>query len=115
VTATPEPSVLATRFEVSLLPEGNINRRHFTLYVEWRGGDTWAVTTGFHECLGSDGAWSYESLPSERTDEWIAAHRFDLETALKLAQKAAPGVTVNGWTAAQAYARDVTGVPADGG
>lgn len=103
-TATPEPIVQVTRYEVSLLPESNINRRHFTLYVEWRGNDTWAVTNGFHECLGTDGSWSYESIPSERRDEWIVEHRFDLDTALKLARDHAPNATVNGFTAALVYA-----------
>jgi hypothetical protein len=41
--------------------------------------------------------------PHGRSAAWLAAHRFDLDTALRLAQAAAPTVTVNGRTAADAY------------
>lgn len=91
----PEPAVKATRYDVCCLPEGDVNARHFTLRVEYRGRDRWTVTDGFL-CLGKDGEWSYESIPSEREDEWLEAHRFDEETALR---------TVNGWTVADALAR----------
>ncbi len=40
--------------------------------------------------------------PSERDDDWLDAHRFDLDTALMLAKEAAPKVTVNGFTVADA-------------
>jgi hypothetical protein len=100
---TPKPTVKATRYDVCCLPEGNVNARHFTLRVEYRGRDRWTVTDGFL-CLGKDGEWSYESIPSEREDEWLAAHRFDEETALRLAKEAAPKVTVNGHTVADALA-----------
>lgn len=40
-----------------------------------------------------------------REDDWLAAHRFDLDTALKLAREAAPHVTVNGRTVADALTR----------
>ncbi|RCH70507.1 hypothetical protein DT019_03180 [Streptomyces sp. SDr-06] len=100
----PEPIVQATRYEVSLLPEDNINRRHFTITVEWRGDDRWAVCR-FHECLGKDGAWEYEPRPSERDDDWVEAHRFGLDSALALAKQAAPDLVVNGHTAADAWRR----------
>ena len=35
----------------------------------------WAVRRN-GRCLGLDGHWSYEPLPSSRTDEWLARHRF---------------------------------------
>lgn len=101
----PEPTVQATRYEVSLLPEDDINRRHFTLYVEWRGDDRWAVTTGFRDCLAADGTWSYEPRPSERDDDWIGTHRFDLNTALSMAKTHASNIRVNGHTAVDAYLR----------
>lgn len=100
---TPKPTVKATHYEVSCLPEENVNARHFTLRVEYRGRDRWAVTDG-HDCLSKDGTWSYESIPSNREDDWLAAHRFDLDTALRLAKEAAPKVTVNGYTVADALA-----------
>ncbi|MGW9375680.1 hypothetical protein ACWGVR_37385, partial [Streptomyces xanthophaeus] len=57
------------------------------------------------QCLGSDGTWEYEMRPSEREDEWLDAHRFDLDTALKLARDQAPLVTVNGFTVDDALKR----------
>lgn len=48
-------------------------------------------------CLDRHGKWSHEPISYERSDEWLDAHRFDLDTALKLAEQAAPKVTVNGW------------------
>ncbi|MFI9344973.1 hypothetical protein ACIG0D_27460 [Streptomyces sp. NPDC052773] len=100
----PEPTVQATRYEVSLLPEGDINRLSFTINVEYRGGDRWAVVR-HRQCMNAQGEWSWESVPSEREDEWLAEHRFDLDTALRLAKQAAPHVVVNGHTAAEAYRR----------
>lgn len=102
----PEARVRPTRYEVSCLPADDINAHCFTVGVEWRGGDRWAVTR-YSQCLGRDGAWSYESIPSERRDDWLAGHRFSLDEALILAKEHAPKVRVNGWTVAQALA--VTG------
>ncbi|GAA0719340.1 hypothetical protein Drose_05665 [Dactylosporangium roseum] len=55
-----------------------------------------------HRCLTADGAWVYESIPSERSDEFLARTRFDLETALEMARQAAPHVKTNGITAGRA-------------
>ena len=103
-TDTPATSVRATRYEVSCIPEDNVNARHFTLKVEYRGRGLWAVTDGI-DCLDRSGEWSYERIPSNREDEWLATHRFDLDTALGLAKKAAPKMTVNGYTVAHVLAR----------
>lgn len=100
----PEPEVRITRYEVSCLPEGDINARGFTLTVEYRGRGLWAVLDGLW-CLGTDGEWDYEMRPSEREDGWLATHRFDIETALRLAKEAAPDMTVNGHTVADALSR----------
>jgi hypothetical protein len=99
-----EPYVRPTRYIVNLLPDADPHGHVFELAVEWRGDDRWAVLR-HGRCLGINGEWDYELRPSEREDEWIAAHRFDLATALRLAKEAAPGVMVNGLTAAQALAR----------
>ncbi|MEU6057959.1 hypothetical protein [Streptomyces sp. NPDC047097] len=107
----PEPIVQATRYEVSILPAGDINYSVFVLAVEWRGGDRWAVVR-HRECLAADGNWSWESLPSEREDEWLAKHRFDLDTALALAREHAPRIWVNGHTALDAYRRTQPAGPA---
>lgn len=102
----PGANARPTRYVVNLLPESEYAKggHHFEITVEWRGEDRWAVLrSGW--CLGADGDWDYERRPSEREDDWIAAHRFDLRTALRLAKEAAPTVTVNGVTAADAVAR----------
>ena len=104
MTNQPEPTVQATRYEVSLLPEGDVNRLLYTINVEYRGGDRWAVARG-RQCMNAAGVWSWESVPSEREGEWLAAHRFDLDTALRLAREEAPHVVVNGRTAVDAFHR----------
>lgn len=104
-----EPTVRATRYEVSLLPATDINAGVFALAVEYRaqldGADLWCVSR-YGRCLGADGEWDYEPIPSSRTKEWIASHRFDLDTAIRLAKEAAPHVMVNGHTVADAIARN---------
>lgn len=94
----------ATQYTVSLLPETDINHLTYAITVDYRGHGQWAITRG-RECLSRDGGWDWEPIPSERDDDWLAEHRFDLGTALRLAKNAAPGVVVNGRTAAEALAR----------
>ena len=79
------------------------------LVVAWRGGDQWAVLW-HRECLGTDGAWSYEGLPSSRTDKWRATHRFPLDEALRLAAEHAPNIKVNGYSPADIVRRHAEGV-----
>ena len=97
----PPARAQATRYLVSCLPEEQADRYLFALQVEYRGSDRWAVTR-HGECLNRDGNWDWEHRPSEREDEWLAEHRFDLDTALDLAKAAAPLITVNGFTVADA-------------
>ena len=72
--------------------------------IERRNADLWAVCRR-GECLGADGEWDYEPLPSSRTDEWKASHRFPLEHALRLARFYAPSVVACGMTAAERLAQ----------
>jgi len=102
MTALPTPTVQPTAYRVSLLSEGDVNFKFYVLTVEYRQEGQWAVTNG-DACLGADGTWADGVKPYGRSDEWISAHRFDLDTALRLAQAAAPHVAVNGRTAADAY------------
>lgn len=95
---------IATRYTVNLLPETDPHGHVFEITVEYRGHGQWAILR-HGSCLGQDGEWDYELRPSGREDDWIAAHRFDLDTALRLAKEAAPSVTVNGLTAADALVR----------
>lgn len=96
-----EPTVRPTRYEVSLLPQTDINYPSYVVTVEYRGAGRWAVTR-HHHCLSVDGTWSWEALPSNRQDEWLAAHRFNQETALHLAREAVWHITVNGHTVHEA-------------
>lgn len=102
---TPEPHVQVTRYEVYLFPPDDFTHSHYTISIELRDTNLWGVFQGPY-CLGADGVWEYEPLPSNRDDAWLDAHRFDLDTALRLAKQAAPGVTVNGRSAAEVYRRN---------
>ncbi|MET7975790.1 hypothetical protein ABZW44_22645 [Streptomyces mirabilis] len=95
------PAVKATRYTVNCLPEDSIDSHVFEITVEYRGHDRWAVTR-HSQCLAADGTWDWEMRPSERENDWLDTHRFDLDTALKLAREQAPLVTVNGFTVADA-------------
>ncbi|WP_328920670.1 hypothetical protein OG911_28110 [Streptomyces sp. NBC_00208] len=100
----PDVTVQAIRYEVSLLPEDDVNRHVFTIEVEYRGAARWAVTR-HGSCLGVDGTWDFGVKQYDRDDEWLNAHRFDVDTALRLAREAAPHVVVNGQTAIEVYRR----------
>lgn len=97
MTEIPAPTVRPTRFEVSCLPPDSVAGQVFALSVEWRGNDRWAVLRR-GSCLAQDGTWDYEHIPSERRDDWLDEHRFDLDTAIRLATEQAPLVTCNGYT-----------------
>ncbi|MFJ3699546.1 hypothetical protein ACIPW9_36390 [Streptomyces sp. NPDC090052] len=98
----PVATCQATCYEVSILPEGDINRHVFNIDIEYRGVGRWAVTR-HGSCLGADGTWEFGVKEYDRGEAWLNSHRFDLDTALRLARDAAPHVTVNGYTAADAY------------
>lgn len=90
----PPVAVIATTFTVTAVPAGVPNRDLFALTVEARGGDTWAVRY-LRWCLTAEGEW-------DTCLDWLVCHRFDLDTALRLARAAAPHVTVDGVTVADA-------------
>ena len=105
----PEPSVRATAYVVSCLPEGHEERGQFTVNVQHRGDGRYVVRQGIRQ-YGTDGTWSYEpdfGEDDEAEEEWLAAHRFDHDTALKLARDLAPTLTYRGRTVADALA-DIT-------
>lgn len=86
--------VQVVAYEVSCLPDDHPERHNFTLRVVRRGGDRWAVVNRMDYCLSSAGKWDYEPLPSSRTDEWKADHRFARSDAVALAEQAAPHLTI---------------------
>lgn len=95
---------MITEYTICALPEGNINYSHYAITVSHRGDGRWAVLSGGF-CLGTDGEWDYEPSPSNREDDWLATHRFDEQTALRLAEEQAPLMTCNGITVQEALAR----------
>lgn len=101
-----EPYVRATRYIVNLIPESiGVYAQLFEITVERRGlTHRWAVVR-HDQYLSSNGVWDDAPRASEREDGWLDEHRFDLATALRLANEAAPHVTVKGRTAAEALAR----------
>jgi hypothetical protein len=90
-----------TEVTVCVLPESSINHGSYAVTVSYRGDELYAV---MHRgwCLGRNGKWDHEPQPSSRTKTWIASHRFDYDTAYRLAGEVAPTVTVNGRTALEA-------------
>jgi hypothetical protein len=94
-------------YDVSVWPDDIecVDSSTWKLTVEYRGRGKWAVTRTGRVCLGSDGEWDWESIPSERQDEWLTAHRFPLAEALDLARRHAPDVKINGMTAAEVLER----------
>lgn len=96
--------VQPTEYEVCCLPEDDINAFSFALTVRYRGNGRWAVQRGEHACLGTDGEWAQGVKEYDRGSAWLNNHRFDLDTALRMAREAALKVTVNGYTVADALA-----------
>ncbi|MDG4791988.1 hypothetical protein O7626_39940 [Micromonospora sp. WMMD1102] len=95
----------ATEYTVTAagLPEDDLDAAAFTITVAYRGHGLWAVLRR-RWCLGADGEWEFEPIPSERTAAWLAAHRFDLDTALRLAAAEVPHLRTNGRTVHDAIA-----------
>lgn len=84
--------------------EGDPESGMWGVTVAWRGpGDRWAVlrgcyTEGHHFCFDAEGAMESEWIPSERTDEWKAKYRFPLAEAMRIGERIAAGLVVNGMT-----------------
>lgn len=87
-----------TCYRFSLLPPDHEAMSSFSLTVEWRGDDDWAVMH-MGQALDAAGNWQYEHLPSNRSDAFKRAFRHDLETAKRLAREKLPTLTVNNMTA----------------
>lgn len=93
-----------TQYTVSCFPDESVDNFGWDITVAYAGHERWAVRY-LSQCLSIHGQWVYEHIPSERTDEWLAEHRFeDVNAALKMARDLAPTVRVNGLTAADVIA-----------
>jgi hypothetical protein len=99
MSSMPEPTVQATGYLVSCLPEGHDDRWTFTIQVKYTGNSLFAVRHGIRD-YGTDGTWAYEpDWPEHDISEgaaWLAAHRFDHDAALRLARELAPTLTYRG-------------------
>lgn len=92
-----------SRYIVTVLPgeyESYQDWYLFVVTVQYRGRGKWAIYQGAYEsnslpsALSSSGEWGYEGSQEREDDAWLAQHRFDLETALALAEHAAPTVGI---------------------
>ena len=98
----PEIRCQVASYVVSAVPESEDawGGDAWSIRVEYVGENRWAVRRGGRVCLSRAGKWGYESIPSERTDEWLADNRFSLDEALEVAKREAPNVVVNSMTPA---------------
>jgi hypothetical protein len=102
----PEPTVQPTGYVVSCLPEGHDDRWTFTVQVRYAGHGLFAIKHGIRQ-YGTDGTWSYEPDFDEddaAEDAWLKEHRFDHDTALRLARELAPTLTYRGQSVADVLA-----------
>jgi hypothetical protein len=97
------PTIRATEFEVSLLPEEiGPEAASWSITVEYRGKDMWAVCGG-RQCADAGGVFAFEPRPSERDDDWLTRYRFPMERALEIAMRAVGEVRIYGKTAREVY------------
>lgn len=93
----PQATAQPREYLVCCLPEDHINYRVYAIRVEYRGQGLWAVErhTRYADAQGN---WSFRSSD----DAWIQAHRFDLETALRIAKEQAALIFVGPHTVTDA-------------
>lgn len=102
-TTTLTVTVQTTEYAVTAFPLEAPDASSFTLKVTYRGTGRWAIIR-LGECWNKETkSWDYESLPSNREDDWLISHRYDsAEAAIADAKEIAPFLSVNGWTVEQA-------------
>lgn len=88
--------ITATEYTVSVLPLDDINGYHFSLVLTRATDGRWSVRQQVRRdfYLNAKGKWDQDPGP-ERSKKWVDAHRFDLETARRLAEAAAPRHELN--------------------
>jgi hypothetical protein len=91
-----------TTYTVCAVPQSVRDWEIFALSVEQTAPDRWAIRKGRRRCLNRDGELEWESIPSEREDEFLERCRFGLDEALTLARRVAPTLRSNGITAERA-------------
>lgn len=100
VAKAPTVHIKVVAYDITCLPDDHPERRNFTLQVVCRNivEGLWAVVDRTGYCLSEDGSWDYESLPSNRQDEWKKTHRFSRTKAIELATDAARKITIGPFT-----------------
>lgn len=102
------PGVIVHTEVISYSPiylDDPLNRARWRVRAEFTGYDSegnerWAVRNMAY-CLSVAGEWELEPIPSSRTDEWLAEHRFSRHDAANLASEVCHTVMWNGRTADQ--------------
>lgn len=92
--------VTLTSMEVSCLPEEHDARPAYTVKIAYRGNGLYAVEH-VRWCFDRDYQRDYNRVPDEGAEEWLARFRFDFETAMKVAERVAHLLIINGRTAEQ--------------
>jgi hypothetical protein len=83
------------RYAVSAVPLEWLGSRHFTVHVQCLRSNEWVVER-YGEFLTPAGQWTF--VTAERG-------KFELEEALEMAREAAPHLTVNEYTVADALTK----------
>lgn len=116
---TDRPSVIAHTEQVSFspLPVGSMDRCTWQVTVDYAAGfdgDRWAVRIMGRALNKHTRQWDPEPIPSSRTDEWLADHRWtDYGEAVTAARAVCGNVTWNGMSA-DFLARRLAAQPAAG-
>jgi hypothetical protein len=118
-TAPTDPFVQPTAYLVSCLPEGHDDRWTYSIRVTYRGDGLWSVqrrgqyvdangipSPGFSWSGGPDEPATEAEMDSFDKEQaaWLAVHRFEHDTALRLAKELAPTLTYRGRSVADALA-----------
>jgi hypothetical protein len=90
-----EIRVEATTYTICGLPEDDPDSLIWSIEVQHRGRDQWAVIH-LGECWNfRTKHWDWEPSPSNRDDKFIKNHRRDKATALRVATEVYPTLVVN--------------------
>lgn len=89
--------LFASEYTIDPCPTHPVEPALFAVKIEWRGEDRWRVTHMSH-VYGADGTFEYEGSNHREDENYMATHRFDLDTAVELARRIAPTVKVGRMT-----------------
>lgn len=93
----PEIRETVTRYELTMMPEGDPNECAWYIAVELRDAGRYAVVRG-RLCLTPGVGWHVESRDPD--GDCIRDHRYDVGKALALAREHLPFLRINGKTSA---------------